>query len=64
MLDEVSSAPPSGAVAFHVAIVAAGLDDRDRAFAALEDAYRARAPMMIGIGDPVFAELANERRYQ
>jgi len=64
MLDQLCGAPPNGAVAFHVAIVAAGLDDRDRALAALEDAYRARAPLMIGILRSIFAELANERRYQ
>ncbi len=64
VLDELNGARPSGAVAFHVAIVAAGLDDRNNALTTLEDAYRARAPMMIGIGDPVFAALANERRYQ
>ena len=47
-----------------MAIVAAGLDDRNRALTTPEEAYRARAPLMIGIGDPVFAALANDRRYQ
>ena len=64
VLEELSGAQPNGDVAFHVAIVAARLDDPARALTALEDAHRAHAPLMIGIGDPVFAELANERRYQ
>ena len=64
VLDEFFRTPRHSGDAFHVAIVASGLDDHDRALAALDDAYRARAPMMIGIGDPVFSTLAGERRYQ
>jgi hypothetical protein len=62
--DELANGPlATNASAFNLAITCVGLGETAKALTSLKHAYRARAPMMIGIGDPLFSELASEPVY-
>lgn len=48
----------------YFALVHAGLGDRDAAFAALEDAFNDRSPMLNGVNsEPLFEPLRADRRF-
>jgi DNA-binding winged helix-turn-helix (wHTH) protein len=62
--DELANGPlATNASAFYLAITYVGLGERHEALTSLKHAYGSRAPMMIGIGDPLFSELASEPVY-
>jgi DNA-binding winged helix-turn-helix (wHTH) protein/tetratricopeptide (TPR) repeat protein len=52
------------ASSMELALVQLGLGDTDAAIAALEEAYRTRSLRMPAICDPLYSELAGERRYR
>jgi hypothetical protein len=60
----LSIAPHRGTSAIDLALVWVGLGETNAALDALEQALAARAPRMINLNDPFFAELAREPRYQ
>jgi len=60
----LSIAPHGGTSAIDLALVWVGLGETNAALDALEQALAVRAPRMINLNDPFFAELAREPRYQ